>query len=249
MKNMTITLKVTPLTYAILMQENPAHEKSSTIIPSVQSPLIRLLTMSGPLPPRSTDILTHDIHIYTERTIPEPSDHDKVNIAHILHADHRAQVMRWMQSAVAAGQTASHGMRTFMHHYDMDDDAFNRESTFRAWQRWVRYNTDVLAQPKEKIVSAPRRIWNEQHFEHFIADMIEYLYHDQCRFNYKRMRSLRLAAMNNHRRPGEKIITLDYKGSTAYAAITSAKRWIKDHPKVKEAWQKYYPTVPKSVIR
>lgn len=238
---MIFTLKVSALSYGILILEHPSHDRSGTIVASSHSLITKLLNSRKPDTEQSTEHLNKEIHISITKKI-NPTETDLIGVGLLLHEEHRYALMRWVQSSVAAGTTASYGIRSFMHHYDLDDDAVNQETVLRTWQRYVRTHVELLQRPKDVLLSAPTRavVWDENTFAHFIADIVEYLYKSNGQWNDKRLSALRLTAYNSHKSVRKKIDPLGYNESTAYDAIKSTMRWIMKHKDVAKAWGKYY---------
>lgn len=240
---MIITLKVSPLSYGILMLEYPSHERSGTIVATSHSLLMKTMMSRRPEMAMDADHLTRELHVSTKKN-PDHTTADIIGIGIVLHMEHQTALMRWIQASVKAGTTASYGIRTFMDHYDLDDDDVNQETILRTWQRYVRRQIDLTARPKDQILSPPRSradVWDEHRFARFVADIVEYIYGSHGRWNDIRLQHLRLLAYNHGRIANPaRIDPLGMKYNTACVAIANIKKWISGHHRVSECWQKYY---------
>jgi hypothetical protein len=238
-----VNLKISPLSKKILLAEYPAHEPSSTIVAGSHTLLYRQLMAQLPLRRQRTDVLT-DVISVAVANCPDLCHDDLMMIGLMIHQEHRYASMRWIQATVAAGETASHGIRTFFDHYELEDEDLNYETVFRQWQRYVRKNTDLLSKPKGKILDAKDvkktgGAIDEPTFEWMIADIIEYMYVGDA-FRYRTLRNLRLlvSAMTMTVKEMGGIYNLSEQG--VYSALQSARKWVAAHAKVRAVYLKYY---------
>jgi len=245
-----LNLKVSPLSKKILLREYPVHELSETIIANSHTLLYKQIFASLPFRSQKIDVLTENISIACSK-LKNLDDDDLNMVGLMIHQEHRYACMRWIQSTVASGETASHGIRTFFDHYDLMDEDLNYESVFRQWQRYVRKNVDLLHKPKEDVLnrkniaskilrSGTVNELDEDRFAHFCADIVEYLYNSNQKWNHNLVRNLKLTIHSQvcflrHINYLEK-----YNEKTIYKAISRTRRWIDKHHKVRAAYLKYF---------
>lgn len=239
-----ISLKVSPLSKKILLREYPAHEPSGTIVAGSHTLLYRQVVARLPLRRQKTDVLTADISVAIT-THTDIADHDLLMVGLMIHQEHRMACMRWIQATVAAGQTASHGIRTFFDHYDLLDEDLNYESVFRQWQRYVRHNVDLLQKPREKILDKKvirkrPAVMDEDRFAHFCADIVEYLYRANHKWNHTLVRDLRFTILAEDNFVSQINDSSAWRAQTVYSGISRTRRWIDKHHKVRAAYLKYF---------
>jgi len=178
---MTISIPVSRLSLRILLTEYPAHERSSTIIAGSHTLLYRQAYAQLPHRRTSRDILQRRISVYMDTSIPVMTEVSLEMLGLMIHQEHKISIMRWIQATVDAGQTPSHGIRTFYARYDIDEDDFNSESVHRTWQRYVRSNVDLIQKPKDHILTpiikpTPPTPIDDNALALFVAEMIEDFY-------------------------------------------------------------------------
>jgi hypothetical protein len=242
-----IKIPVSAFSKKILIAEYPSHEPSGTILIGTRTLLQKQLTADLPYSGQNIDVLTTTIEVYTSGT--PKINHDNIKMLGLMiHQEHKDSCMRWIQATVAAGQTASHGIRTFFAHYDLDDEDLNYETTFRQWQRYLRRNIDLLHKPKGQLlqpveIQKTYKPIEENKFALFISEIVEHLYvrlGNTHRWHDKRVRALRLLVISLQNPVN--IIPLEY-GLTLqgmYASIQSARKWVKNNDFVLKIYLKYY---------
>jgi hypothetical protein len=244
-------IKVSPLSKKILLAEYPSHEKTSTIKVGSHSLLYRQLMAA--LPPRAVkkDLLTQELCISIPSMLRDMRDSDIDMLGLMIHQEHRLACMRWIQATVYAGATASHGIRTFFEHYDLDDADLNYESVFRQWQRYVRASIDLIQRPKEQLLSKmqpkkkPVGEYCDLTFCRYIADILEHMYSYKGRtytWNPKRVRNMELLVKLQAYGISRVEDETGYKRTVIYKMVQSARKYIADHGDVKAAWERYYFT-------
>lgn len=232
---------VSPLSKKILLKEYPHHEKSETIVISTHSHLYRQLMAKYWFNNKRSFKLTSEINIICASRIKV---HNIEDAGLIIHQEHQMALMRWIQAAVAGGNTASHGIRTFYDHYELDHDELNMETVFRRWQRYVRKNIDLLQRPKHEILNAkiPNMeppVFDEIKFSLFISEIIWKCYTKTGNFNYSLVRNIRLYIQTSGI-PTTIAASTHLKPMSTWAAISRIGKWMDKHPDVRSVYLKYY---------
>jgi hypothetical protein len=246
---MIIKIPVSPLSKKILIAEYPSHEASSYIIANSHSLLYRQIAADLPLRYSKRSPLT--THIYVDAHIKGAKDEASLTMVGLMiHQEHKDAVSRWIQATVASGDTASHGIRTFMDHYDLDEDDLPVDTTLRTWQRYVRKHVDLISRPKEKIlmpkvITKKKEItFDDDTFAHFIASIVEYIYDRDQRWNRRIVRNLQtyIISQNNQLTAYQSADPI----KALYSQVISARKWIHKYPFVKEMYHKYYADIAAS---
>ncbi|HNQ31624.1 MAG TPA: hypothetical protein PKJ68_04035 [Candidatus Woesebacteria bacterium] len=242
---MIITLPVSRLSKKMLLSEYPCDERTALIKAGAHTLLCRQLRMK--YRDKYQHLRTHELLVDSVKIsapqMPPLSDAARAMIGYMVHQEHRMSIMRWIESAVILGHTASEGIRTFFERYDLDDDDLNYESVFRQWQRHKRR---IMQDVSEDDLAAVRNFAKEnpppptledqeRRFQIFISRITDHLYDSRQMWRRGQVRNLRLYMRSRSERIDDLAVEYGIHASNVYRAVQQAQRWISERRIVREA--------------
>lgn len=200
---MLIEIPVSRISRKILIHDYDHSRDEMTIIALPNSLLVQQLMLASRTAPAKTGekICTVMMRVRVSDAMKKDVGSNMEGVGMYIHREHRQRMLSWILGSVKCGISAKQAIRNIYDHYDIDDDDFDADNIYRAWQRYVKHirTRDTRPVPNE-ILFAPKKrkelpVVPEGLYANYVAESILMWMKERGGFDHHLLRCLRVYTM------------------------------------------------------